>query len=563
MLKKEKLLSYQAKVVLKYSLFFIPFGLFLFVILIFFGYEIGEYLKNKSPEYLGFFVFLVALILSLSVTLPPLVFFYFYSGKVMEDASLFYKRATVILGIRGESTQVGMPGNFTIPEFSRLLSLLQEISSELSEKYHEMERSERKFRSIFENAAEGIYQMNCDGLFMNVNMSMAKMLGYESPGELILNLNTKSHEFYVFEDEGAQFLEKLKKQKKVQNFIIQLYRKDKAMIWASINAVAVREWGDKLSYIEAIVNDITKSKLAEDNIDQMFAYQLDLTHSYSRFVPSKFLELLGHKNIIEVKLGDSISREMTVMFSDIRSFTTLSEAMMPEDNFKFLNSYLKYVGPVIEEWNGIIDKYIGDSIMALFPTDCDDALNASLQLFVKVNEFNDSRTAKGFSPIKIGVGMHVGDVILGTVGEESRMETTVISDTVNISSRLEGLTKVFGAQIVISQQFLEKITPSDRYKTRFLGKIQVKGKRKVINIYEVIQISSEFAKAKIDSIPLFAQAMELYYNAHFEAASKCFEHLYSINNCDNAAIYYHAKCLQYGKYGVPSDWTGVEIMDSK
>ncbi|MCZ0900792.1 adenylate/guanylate cyclase domain-containing response regulator, partial [Microcoleus sp. HI-ES] len=155
----------------------------------------------------------------------------------------------------------------------------------------------------------------------------------------------------------------------------------------------------------------------------------------ARFVPREFLKFLKRESIVDARLGDSVQAEMTIMFADIRSFTSLSESMSPRENFEFLNSYLSRVGPVIREYNGFIDKYIGDGIMALFPNRAEDAVQAAIEMQHQVKIYNRHRQNSGYQPISIGIGLHTGTLMLGTIGEAERMESTVISDAVNLASR--------------------------------------------------------------------------------------------------------------------------------
>jgi two-component system sensor histidine kinase ChiS len=216
--------------------------------------------------------------------------------------------------------------------------------------------------------------------------------------------------------------------------------------------------------------------------------------AYGRFVPREFLEFLERKSIVDVQLGDQVHKDMTILFSDIRSFTTLSENMSPKENFDFLNEYLKRVGPVIRNHNGFIDKYIGDAVMALFPKDPDDALEAAIAMQHQVSLYNAEREVEGYPSIAIGVGLHTGSLMLGTIGEEQRMESTVIADAVNLASRMEGLTKVYGAGILISEQTLSQLNAPENYSHRFLGRVTVKGKKVAVAVFEVYEGDSDSVK---------------------------------------------------------------------
>lgn len=177
-------------------------------------------------------------------------------------------------------------------------------------------------------------------------------------------------------------------------------------------------------------------------IENAAAYytQQQLSEAYSRFVPKELLSLLSKKSILETQLADQTEGLMTVMFSDIRGFTTISEKMTPSENFQFINNYLGMIAPVIKEHNGFIDKFIGDAIMAIFPARAENAVEASLAMMKALKQFNELRQKENKDPIDIGIGIHTGHLMLGIIGHENRMEGTVIGDSVNLASRIEGLT---------------------------------------------------------------------------------------------------------------------------
>jgi class 3 adenylate cyclase len=216
--------------------------------------------------------------------------------------------------------------------------------------------------------------------------------------------------------------------------------------------------------------------------------------SIERFVPQAFLAMLGKPSIVTVNLGDNKSQDMTVLFSDIRNFTTLSEKMTPSENFAFINSYLERMGPVIRDHNGFIDKYIGDAIMALFEN-ADDALRASLAMMETLEAFNTERQSSGFEPVGIGVGLNTGALMMGTIGEKHRMDGTVISDAVNLASRVESLTKVYRVGILISQHTYNELTNPKAYDIRPIDVVVVKGKTEPVTLYEVFDRNEPVERA--------------------------------------------------------------------
>ena len=238
--------------------------------------------------------------------------------------------------------------------------------------------------------------------------------------------------------------------------------------------------------------------------------------------------------------------------------------MTPEENFQFINGYLGRVSPIIRKHGGFIDKYIGDAVMALFPNKPQDAILASLEMQKEVFIYNSHRLTSSYTPIQIGIGLHTGSVILGTVGEERRMEGTVISDVVNTASRLESLTKTFGASILISDEIYTSLSSIGQYQFRFLGRIRVKGKRASISIYELLDAApTETIAKKIQTRGDFQYALELYWKQSFFEALEVFSEILFKNKKDKAAEYYLKQIQRYIKNGAPDNWDGIEEMDVK
>lgn len=212
---------------------------------------------------------------------------------------------------------------------------------------------------------------------------------------------------------------------------------------------------------------------------------LELNSSFQRFVPKEFLQQLGRDSIMNVDLGDQVEGEMTVLFADIRQFTKMSENLTPQQNFEFINGFLREMTPIIRSCSGFIDKFVGDAIMALFPICPDDAIKAA-QLMVKAAlNMKVPEAIQYLAPIKIGIGMHTGRVMLGTIGDKYRMDVTVISDAVNLASRLEAVTKDFDCLITMSAETLQKCRYPERIDSSKLGSIRVKGKEREVTVYRV------------------------------------------------------------------------------
>ena len=207
--------------------------------------------------------------------------------------------------------------------------------------------------------------------------------------------------------------------------------------------------------------------------------------SAQRFVPHEFLDFLGHTDISQVLVGDSTAADMTVLFSDIRSFTTLSEGMSPKENFEFVNEYLHVVTPVIYRNGGFVDKFIGDAVMALFHQGADNACRCALEMQEAIEQYNEKRAEEGKQPVHSGIGIHTGSVMLGTVGDEKRLQTTVISDAVNLASRIEGLTKEYGRPVLISEAVVNSLEAPKELSLKCLDSVSVKGKAEEVTIYQL------------------------------------------------------------------------------
>lgn len=289
-----------------------------------------------------------------------------------------------------------------------------------------------------------------------------------------------------------------------------------------------------------------------------------INEAYSRFVPRQFLEFLDKEDIVDIQLGDQVQKEMTVMFSDIRGFTELSESMTPKENFDFINHYLGYMEPVIRDNNGFIDKFIGDAIMALFHEKPDYALDAAIQMRKMLEQFNIDRVDQGLLPIDSGIGMHTGNLMLGVVGGVGRMDGTVISDAVNLAARLEGLTKIYHTSIIISEDTLIRLENPSKYNFRFIDIARVKGKKAAVYIFEVLDGEPEITKnLKIETKDLFGKGIDLYKNKDFEEALQIFTDVVKINKHDTAATFYVNRCKTNLTKGIPDDWNGIEVFDSK
>ena len=257
---------------------------------------------------------------------------------------------------------------------------------------------------------------------------------------------------------------------------------------APLNFSGACELENVASAIDALAEQ-TRLQRASDSAHQQELEQLNA--SYYRFVPQQLLSLLNRASFTDVLLGDQRERVVTVLFCDIRSFTSMSERLGAQATFAFINEFLGRLGPVVRDHGGFIDKYMGDSIMALFTSPV-AALNSGVAMQQVVGELNRERVSHGGEAIRIGIGVNTGSVMLGVIGENERLEGTVIGDVVNLASRLEALTKTYGVPFLFGQDTLDAV-PNDELASdlrcgvwRYVGRVQAKGRKALTPIYELL-----------------------------------------------------------------------------
>ncbi|TGM53246.1 adenylate cyclase [Leptospira adleri] len=303
--------------------------------------------------------------------------------------------------------------------------------------------------------------------------------------------------------------------------------------------------GDRISLLIKDKQDAQKELIREQN--HSIERQARLNESFARFVPSKLINLLGKNEVIQVALGDQIQKEMTVLFSDIRSFTELSETMSPQENFNFLNSYLERMTPAVEKHSGTIDKFIGDAIMALFETNVDDGLLAAIEMQRQLKAYNVDRGRQGYKPIETGIAVHKGPVMLGTIGSKNRMEVTVISDTVNTASRIEGLTKNYGAKILLSETAFSSLTDPSIFLYRYLGRTFVKGKKEDLAVLEFCDTEGEDAEKFFKTKAKFEKGVLSFFQNDFKSAEEFFAEVLQEFPTDSASFWYRNVCRSSAK----------------
>ena len=304
------------------------------------------------------------------------------------------------------------------------------------------------------------------------------------------------------------------------------------------------------------------NKMAAE-IQQSFE-QLEIQrNAFSRFFPPEYLRFLRKKSVTEIRLGDHVSKEMAVMFSDIRGFTSMAEKMPPQVLFDFINAYLQRICPEVRTRRGFVVKFLGDGMMAVFPYSVEDGVDAAIAQLQRVQEYNQQLQSGNFA-IEIGIGMHVGHVMAGMIGEHDRIQPDAVSDAVNLAARLEGLSKVYGTALLISEAVRVRLTNRDRYQLRFLDQVIVKGRSEPIAIYEVLDAETETKRLlKQQTLAIFEAGIQAYNDLDLAAAQAYFAKVLTHNPEDRTAHLYQERVRFLKEQGIPQNWNGVWTFTQK
>ncbi|MCY7294625.1 adenylate/guanylate cyclase domain-containing protein [Alteromonas sp. a30] len=299
--------------------------------------------------------------------------------------------------------------------------------------------------------------------------------------------------------------------------------------------------------------------------------KLDVVHAellansaFHKFVPKQFVNHFTKEGKQKLVLGQAGEDDVAILFCDIRGFTGLSESMSPQELMNFLNSYFLRMSEPIHRHNGFIDKFIGDAIMSLFDHPggteqhkADDALRAAIDLRKTIVIYNQHRANSGYPPIDIGIGIHYGPVILGTIGSHVRMDTTVIGDSVNIAYRLETLTPIYGCDIIVSAQLLDSAKARETYRHRLLDWVCVKGKRNPVEIYEVMtHLPEDEIARKLKTAPFIKTGLSARKAQQWNQAIDAFKAAQAIDPQDKVIQHHIQQCNQLRTKPLHPQWDG-------
>lgn len=330
------------------------------------------------------------------------------------------------------------------------------------------------------------------------------------------------------------------------------------------------EYDDEIGYLSTWFNRMVGDLESAYNQVKQYAYKSVLAkngeekirHIFQKYVPGEVIDEVlkakGEKLLIGKK------QNATILFSDIRSFTSFAENLSAEELVTILNNYFNIMVGIIIEHKGIIDKFMGDAIMALFGApvqygdDPSQAVKTSLSMIHELEGFNKNQVRLGIRPFKIGIGLNTGNVVVGNIGSNQKLEYTCIGDTVNLASRLEGLTKVYGIPIIISEFTLKHA--GTNVHARELDAVRVKGKVQPVRIYEPYD---DIASGASDGYETFNEAISLYRSRNFEGALKLFSESKNTLEKDPPSTLYIDRCRELIQHPPAEDWDGVYTAKEK
>ncbi len=442
-------------------------------------------------------------------------------------------------------------------EIIKLLSGQVAIAISNAKLYTEVKQSEQRLKQFLDAIPIGISVHKKTGQLQYANRTAQQLLGINIVPDTKTEEIAEAYQVYragtqdLYPNEELPIVRALAGETAKADDL-ELYHPDR-IVPLEVSSTPIFDETGKLVYGIAVFQDITErnqSKQLLIDYNQALETQLALSsentqlyEASKRFVPYQFLSFLEKNSIIDVELGDRVEREMTVLFCDIRDFTTISEQMIPAENFAFINEYLGFMEPQIQKYDGFIDKYIGDAIMALFPNCADDAVKGAIAMLEELKIYNSARLEKELAPLRIGIGLHTGSLILGTVGGLGRMDGTVIGDAVNLSSRVEGLTKTYGVSLLITHQTLARLNNPWEYDFRFIEQVKAKGKAKAVGLFEVFSADPpDLRDAKIASKEKFEKAVLLHHQKSFAEAALLFGQCVEFCEGDRAARVYLERC---------------------
>jgi adenylate cyclase len=445
-------------------------------------------------------------------------------------------------------------GQFTANDESQLNAINTQISMaiENAKLFDDVQNMKNYNESVLESMSNGVITVNEANKIVTCNEAGMAILDIRNPDDIV---NKESLVFFSGENEWL-------------NEKIQLVNDPKNITNQEVIMDAALKFGEKKISANITIlplMDTKQKKLGSMILIEDISSEKRMKSTMSRYMSPDVAEQLMKSG--ESSLGGA-SSVATVLFSDIRNFTTISESLGAEGTVQLLNEYFTQMVDCISAENGMLDKFIGDAIMAEFgipfmhDDDADRAVRSAIAMMVALRKFNVSRKERNLMEVDHGIGINTDSIVSGNIGSEKRMDYTVIGDGVNLASRIEGLCKEYGAHILISEFTLKALKAT--YRTRQVDKVIVKGKGVPVAIYEVIDFhDAESFPNQIEVLKNFNNGMEYYNQAQWEKAIESFETALNYNPNDKTSKLYVERCRYLIQNPPALPWEGVWVMTHK
>ncbi|MBI3045915.1 MAG: GAF domain-containing protein [Betaproteobacteria bacterium] len=436
-------------------------------------------------------------------------------------------------------------GPFTFGDQRRLAAFCAQaaVSIENAQLFEEVRNARNYNESILRSMSNGVVTLDAGDVISKVNESALRLLkrsGTEVVGQTLRGIFGERNGWV------SQSLEKVRGTGTIDVTVdTDLLLNGSEVVSVNLTTVPLRNMRDEPIGSMLVMEDITREKR--------------LRNTMSRYMSKAVMDQL-------LESGDAVlggtGRDVSVLFSDIRGFTALSERLGARETVAMLNEYFTDMVDVVFSHNGILDKYIGDMIMAVFGSvlsreeDADNAVTVGSRMMVALRELNRRRVAVGHELIRIGVGISTGHVIAGNIGSPKRLEYTVIGDRVNLAERLENANKYYGTSVLICQPTAARLKHPVRL--RELDLIRVRGMRAPVSIYEVLDHHTEETFPHLDVvIPAFAEGIAQYRKQSWSKAAAAFREALAACPGDHPSRLYLDRCEIYSSDPPAADWDGV------
>jgi adenylate cyclase len=441
-------------------------------------------------------------------------------------------------------------GPFTAEDESRLRAFTAQISIALenAKLFADVQNMKNYSEAMLESMSNGVITLDEHGAIVTCNAAGLRILRADAARVL----QTPVQNFFV--DENAWMLAQLKKVEQTGEPEVLMDAElslNGERISTNVTVMPLTSAEHKRIGSMILIEDISNEKRLKSTMSRY------MDPGVADRLVAAGAELLG---------GQAV--EATVLFSDIRSFTTHSEQLGPQGTVALLNEYFTLMVDCIQREGGMLDKFIGDAMMAGFGVpvphedDADRALRAAIAMITELRRWNVQRASEGRAAVDIGIGLNTDTVVSGNIGSKKRMDFTMVGDGVNLASRLESACKQYGAHILVSEFTYRKLRGT--YRAREIDLLLVKGKTRPVAVYEILDYHTEESYPRVsDALGRFRDALAKYRRRDFRAAKALFGEVLAINPEDKAARMYVERCDLLDANPPPADWPGVWVMDSK